>query len=210
MKKVLALLIVLLLVPLTTSAQDPCEGNFDCDQDVDGTDAFIFKTDFGRSQLSNPCPATSDCCYGTLSPLGRWCDQNDGTVKDMSTGLVWLKDAGWGGLKLWEDCTTHDDAHTRAGALYAGMPGAGLSDGSVEGDWRLPTKSELVGITLGDEYIRYNQMHSFTNLQYGYWSSTTLAVSPNFAWAVGMEEGEVAYIYKNDLVNYVWPVRGGH
>src|SRR5512139_4209024 len=35
---------------------DYCEGNFDNDLDQDGTDAFVFKTDFGRSSLLNPCP----------------------------------------------------------------------------------------------------------------------------------------------------------
>ena len=33
-----------------------CEGNFDFDQDVDGTDASKFKGDFGRTPLKNPCP----------------------------------------------------------------------------------------------------------------------------------------------------------
>jgi hypothetical protein len=33
-----------------------CEGNFDGDQDVDGGDAAKFKSNFGRSQYSNPCP----------------------------------------------------------------------------------------------------------------------------------------------------------
>jgi hypothetical protein len=33
-----------------------CEGNFDLDQDVDGTSAAIFKEDFGRSEFNNPCP----------------------------------------------------------------------------------------------------------------------------------------------------------
>ncbi|QEM67302.1 hypothetical protein FO488_03460 [Geobacter sp. FeAm09] len=32
-------------------------------------------------------------CSGTLSPLGRWCDNGDGTVRDMTTGLLWLKNA---------------------------------------------------------------------------------------------------------------------
>ena len=29
----------------------------DYDKDQDGTDAFVFKSDFGRSTLLNPCPA---------------------------------------------------------------------------------------------------------------------------------------------------------
>jgi len=37
-------------------AQDYCEGNFDNDLDQDGSDAFVFKADFGRSSLLDPCP----------------------------------------------------------------------------------------------------------------------------------------------------------
>jgi hypothetical protein len=33
-----------------------CEGNFDGDPDVDGSDASLFKSNFGRSQYSDPCP----------------------------------------------------------------------------------------------------------------------------------------------------------
>jgi len=35
--------------------EDICQGNFDGDQDVDGTDAAIFKSDFGRNSFTNPC-----------------------------------------------------------------------------------------------------------------------------------------------------------
>ena len=33
-----------------------CEGNFDQDADVDGGDAALFKSNFGRSSFKNPCP----------------------------------------------------------------------------------------------------------------------------------------------------------
>ena len=33
-----------------------CEDNVDLDYDVDGTDAAVFKQDFGRSGFNNPCP----------------------------------------------------------------------------------------------------------------------------------------------------------
>ena len=33
-----------------------CEGNFDQDSDVDGGDAALFKSNFGRSGFKNPCP----------------------------------------------------------------------------------------------------------------------------------------------------------
>ena len=32
-----------------------CEGDFDADGDVDGTDASTFKADFGRNTYNNPC-----------------------------------------------------------------------------------------------------------------------------------------------------------
>ena len=38
-----------------------CEGNFDCDDDCDGTDAFNFKFDFGRSDLNTPCESDNPC-----------------------------------------------------------------------------------------------------------------------------------------------------
>jgi hypothetical protein len=51
-----------------------CEGNFDGDKDVDGTDASFFKSDFGRSKIQNPCTDV-DLCNGDFS-----CDEDvDGT-----------------------------------------------------------------------------------------------------------------------------------
>jgi hypothetical protein len=45
-----------------------CEGNFDCDGDVDGSDAFKFKEDFGRSRFFNPCPNCKLCFTTTVPP----------------------------------------------------------------------------------------------------------------------------------------------
>jgi len=40
-----------------------CEGNFDCDDNQDGTDAATFKYDFGRNLYNRPC-TTLDPCHG--------------------------------------------------------------------------------------------------------------------------------------------------
>ena len=51
-----------------------CEGDFNCDQDVDGTDASLLKADFGRSQFNTPCEG-SNPCHGDFD-----CDSDvDGT-----------------------------------------------------------------------------------------------------------------------------------
>ncbi len=69
-------------------------------------------------------PLTDDgiTCKGTLVGI-RWCDNGDSTVTDMTTGLVWLKYADWGGKKPWRSDTSgdHDDADTRAGILQDGV-----------------------------------------------------------------------------------------
>jgi hypothetical protein len=38
-----------------------CEGNFDGDEDQDGSDAATFKLDFGRLEYNNPCTVDSPC-----------------------------------------------------------------------------------------------------------------------------------------------------
>jgi len=41
-----------------------CEGDVDCDGNVDGTDVTLFLEDVGRNQFNNPCP---------LGEVGAWC-----------------------------------------------------------------------------------------------------------------------------------------
>jgi hypothetical protein len=128
----------------------------------------------------------------------------------MTTGLVWLKKADWGGqYPLWADLGD-PDAHHRAAQLWDGSPYegiAGLSDGSVEGDWRLPTMTEFVGITIGAEYILYSQMYFSTGVQYyDYWSGTSYVSMPEIAWYVSMINGQV-HNQSKFVSLYVWPVR---
>ena len=55
--KNLILLISIVLLPFTALAQDDfCKGNFDYDKDVDGSDAALFKTNYGRSRFEFTCP----------------------------------------------------------------------------------------------------------------------------------------------------------
>ena len=158
-----------------------------------------------------PRTGTGVSCAGALSPLGRWCDNGNGTVRDTKTGLIWLKNASWGGIKPWRANTVdgYDDAHTRAGLLSESDLTAGLVDGSVLGDWRLPTLAELKTLTTGIECITNTSMYKFTGVQYDYyWSSTTFAGSTASAWRVHLGYG---FMFGGDKIGwyYVWPVRGG-
>ena len=105
----------------------------------------------------------------------------------MTTGLIWLKKADWSEWKAW-DGNNNDNAHVQAGILKAGAKGANLTDGSVEGDWRLPTKTELVGITIGTEPVSSSKKswRAFSGVEGSYWSSTTVADDVSTAWVVSL------------------------
>jgi len=217
------------------SAQDFCEGNFDFDQDQDGSDAFTFKTDFGRSIFSNPCPPDGpapvqktgqtisyntsddgDLEKGVAWPNPRFTNNGDGTVTDNLTGLIWLRDANcslFNGPQTWDDAVNIIVQQLEDGYC-------GLSDDSSAGDWRLPNRRELLSL-LDDGYYnpalsntagtgQWSEGDPFYNVQsHYYWSSTTYAAFTGYGWYVYMGSGDV---YHSSGINsyYVWPVRGGH
>ena len=224
--KVLVLTVCFLLLSVTAIiAQDFCEGNFDYDDDQDGTDAFTFKTDFGRSSFGNPCPPDGpapvektgqtssyhlgddgDFERGIEWPNPRFTDNGDGTVTDNLTGLIWLRDANCSlinGPRTWEDALNIIVPQLADGYC-------GLTDGSEVGDWRLPNVKELQSlIDFGESIPALPSGHPFTNvLGSRYWSSTSTAGYTHYAWEVEMRYGYVSDGNKVDS-NYVWPVRGG-
>ncbi|MCD4748680.1 MAG: DUF1566 domain-containing protein [Thermoanaerobaculales bacterium] len=80
---------------------------------------------------------------GVAWPNPRFVDNSDGTVTDMLTGLIWLKDASCADLAGTDTSgeAPWTTALTAAAALADGT--CGLGDGSVAGDWRLPSINEL-------------------------------------------------------------------
>lgn len=184
-----------------------------CEGDATEDDVRFGKTFSNATEVGLTGKRYGGCvCEGTLSPGGRWCDNGDGTVTDMTTCLVWLKNAGWGGTKAWRNSDNsvnrYDDAHARAGILQAGAIGAGLNDGSVVGDWRLPTKSELEHVRHGTEAVGKDDMQFFTGIAVYYWSSTTSDSYNDEAFYVDMEFIGVTTAPKSMDIFYVWPVRG--
>jgi hypothetical protein len=139
---------------------------------------------------------------GVAWPTPRFTDHGNGTVTDNLTRLIWLKNANAFGEKNWAD------ALSAANGLHDGV--AGLTDGSVAGDWRLPNLRELQSLI---DYGRYGPAlpagHPFTSAQSSYyWSSSTYAGFTTYAWGVYFYDGGV---HGNGESNgfYVWCVRGG-
>ncbi len=145
---------------------------------------------------------------GVAWPNPRFTDHDDGTVTDNLTGLIWLKNANAFGTRTWATALT-DCARLNSGEH-------GLSDGSVEGDWRLPNVRELQSLI---DYGRHGPAlptgHPFTDVQGTsheskyYWSSSTFSVyySNDEVWYIAMYNGYIFYTL-NTHEQYVWPVRG--
>ena len=166
--------------------------------------------------------AGSDTCFDNAG-TNRFVDcattafgTSNGTVKDMVSGLIWLKNANCFGLINWAD------ANIKAGALASGQ--CGLTDGSKPGDWRLPTLDEFIALNIPGCYpfpggptipdktgnVCYlNGTPWATNVQSNvYWSSTPNATIPGDAWAMDLFSQEVNGGTKNFFL-YLWPVRSG-
>ncbi len=137
---------------------------------------------------------------GVASPAPRFTDNGDGTVTDNLTGLIWLKNANCFGTRDW--ATALSDCNT----LNSGE--CGLSDGSVEGDWRLPNRNELNSLVDAGNYgPALPTGHPFSNVQSSYyWSGTSYAGYTDHAWLVSVSYGHVNNNNKSYYL-YVWPVR---
>lgn len=140
-------------------------------------------------------------CKGILNG-SRWCDNRDGTVTDMSSGLVWLQNANCWGLMTWMTAITKPITDLRDGIC-------GLNDDSAWGDWHLPTLDELYTLTYGPEAVTNESPYAFSGVQSDfYWSATSHAYHSTYSWYVYFNDGSVNYYSKIDH-NYVWPVRNG-
>ena len=130
-------------------------------------------------------------------PSPRFAENNDGTVTDNLTGLIWTKDANTPGTsscvsatdKTWQQSLEHIDCLNSAN--YLGF-----------NDWRLPNRKELLSLV---DFSKFNPSISegspFVNVKSGgYWSSSSLSYNNNthFAWFIDMGNG---YIDTDDKSN---------
>ena len=119
------------------------------------------------------------------------------TVVDRLTGLTWSKNANPGGFPCtWQEALEQIREFNRQ--WWCG-----------HSDWRLPNRRELR--SLMDYQARKPALpedHPFTDVFLGwYWSSTSAAINPAYAWYVHMEGARMFYGRKAQEYLF-WPVRG--
>ena len=227
MKKVLALMTVLLFLSAPNAYSQICNGDFDCDNDCDGTDAVNFKKSFWRNNCPDCLPfedcqswinehINEICCppapipqtgqtisyrtgddgyyeKGVEWPNPRFTNNEDGTVTDNLTGLMWMKDIALLGEMNWENAVD-----TCYNLDYGGYQ-----------DWRLPNLKALGSLTdysqsdpripAGNPFIGYAGDHDWC------WSSTGFS---SRAQVFSLGAGDVGGSGKSYAHN-CWCVRSG-
>ncbi len=154
--------------------------------------------------ISHATGDDGDLEKGVPSPNPRFTDNNDNTVTDNLTGLMWAKDANLFGRRKWT--TALNDANNLS---YGGVCGTSYTD------WRLPNIRELTSLIDYEVWPVTSMWDSvFDNVQLthdGYWSSTSYGRQGrwNYKWFMGTVNGDTVRI-DYDFEKYVWPVRGGN
>lgn len=149
-----------------------------------------------------------DLMMGVAWPDPRFTDNNDGTVTDNLTGLIWLKRANY----INTNGGTGDDTWGIALSFANGLSDGecNLSDGSVDGDWRLPNIKELCSLIDFGSTTLLPSGHPFLGADYGvFWSSTTSVFNTNAAWFLGIADC-VLFYYSKSYTAYAWPVRSAN
>ena len=151
---------------------------------------------YGSNYTVIPCSGTGqDGAFqeGVAWPNPRFTDNNNGTITDNLTGLIWLRDPGCSDIVAGINplnAMTLADALTWSNGLSNGK--CGLSDGSSVGQWRLPNISEyesLVDISRPTYFALPSPNPFVVVADLMYISSTTYAGNTGIGWTFYIGDG---------------------
>jgi hypothetical protein len=123
--------------------------------------------------------------------------REDGVVLDHLTGFTWSWDANLNEFPLtWPESLAFIAEMNRR--KWSGFD-----------DWRLPNRRELRSLmSYQTKKPSLPEGHPFVNIFLGwYWTSTTAAIHPAYAWCIHLEGARMFYSRK-DQYSLLWPVRG--
>lgn len=169
--------IILLIAPATASAELLRTGQRTC-YDQDGN--IVDHTGTGQD---------GDLQSGKIWPEPRFQDNGDGTITDLATGLMWLKDGSCMGWLSWQAAM---DAAGRLNSMDSGEEHCSKLSAAYR-DWDVPTIQELETLLNSEstEPFRFLNFYGFRGIQAdSYWSSTT-GPNPYNAWLLHFDTGEI-------------------
>ena len=131
-----------------------------------------------------------DLQRGEPWPEPRFINNGDGTITDIMTGLIWLKDGKCFGTLKWHSAGKAVDAFNDNPKVFE------CTNYSASfSDWHLPTLTDLSSLLNANESIlsNYLNLQGFSAVQTGmYWTGSTYMNSLN-AWSVDFRDGTISY-----------------
>ena len=151
---------------------------------------------FGREIPCDGSGQDAEFRKGAPWPEPRF-GRSEELVIDYLTGLTWTGNANVAEFPLrWQEALAYVlDMNRRKAFGYSG--------------WRLPNRRELRSLmSYRTRKPALPEGHPFANIFLGwYWTSTTAAINPAYAWYVHMEGARMFYGNKEQSC-LLWPVRG--
>ncbi len=228
----LGLVLGVVLRAATVPAQTDLCGDMNEDGSFDIGDSVVL-----RRALAGLGPGITQDCIGQLPATGQttvyltrndgdlqagaplsYVDNGDGTVTDLNTGLMWEKKSDDGSIHDKDTTYSWDDAFAVHVATLNSSTFAGHTD------WRVPNYKELVSILDLGTFVPSVDPVFNTGCVLGctvttcsctglsptsfYWSSTSVAIVPIFAWLIFFDLGEDD-IDEKSFGGFVRAVRGG-
>ena len=123
---------------------------------------------------------------GAPWPAPRFAPE-EGGVRDLMTGLLWTRSTDQLGICSWEEALR---AATR------------LRD--TGRTWRLPTIRELESLVDAEQHDPALPEHPFTDIREAYWSSTSSAYAPDWAYCLYLHKGAVGVGFKAKREFHAW------
>ena len=144
-----------------------------------------------------------DLQMGIAWPDPRFTDNEDGTVTDNLTGLIWMINANYFEPTNWGSACN--------ACMSLADDGLEITDGSQTGDWRLPNIRELLSlIDYSNVSTALPNNHPFINVQHRtYWTST-MSYDGSRVWVVDLAYGNSSTLQTFEIYNITWCVRGGN
>ena len=131
--------------------------------------------------------------YSTTFNVTHFTNNNDGTITDNYTGLIWQQVRS-SNTFTWEEALAYASTLTLGG----------------KNDWRVPNVKELFSLNDVTKHAPSLNTAYFTNVATGnLWSSTTLPNQTTKAWDINVYYGIISYNEKT-VKEYVLCVRGGN
>ena len=156
-------------------------------------------------------------------PPARFVDNGDGTISDVLTGLMWEKkdDNNTGGIHDKDNTYTWITNDFGLGTAYTVLlPGLNAGSGFAgHTDWRIPEVNRDGGAFELDSLIDLTRFPTIFSefdtlctpgcsvttcsctVASVYWSSTTLAFNPFFAWTVKFDFGDAFFGLKGNAAH---------